>query len=60
MWVTLVFPCYPHGNPSRIWDIPQVGCVLIFLLFLNSVSWDVSVLGHVCLVLCLSSVALPL
>lgn len=33
---------------------------LFLLLSLNSRSWDMSVLGHVCLVLCPSSVALSL
>lgn len=54
-----VFPCHPHENPSRIWDVHQVGCVPAFLLPLNSMSWDVSMLGLVRLVLRLSSVALP-
>jgi len=49
----------PHENPSRIWDILQVSCVPAFFLPLNSMSWDVSMLGLVRLVLCLSSVALP-
>ena len=55
-----MFSRHPHENPSRIWNILQVGCVPAFLLPLNSTSWDVSTLGLVCLVLCLSSVALPL
>lgn len=58
MWVLSASPAI-HGNPPEIWDVPRVGRVPMPPPSLNS-STGVCVLGHVCLVLCPSSVALPL
>lgn len=57
-WVLSASPA-THGNPPEIWDGPRVGRVPVPSPPLNS-SPGVCVLGHVCLVLCPSSVALPL
>ena len=60
MWGMPAFPCHLHGNPLKIWNVPPAGQAPSPSPFLELESWDMSLLGHVCLVLCLSSVALPL